>query len=138
MSLPGLQKETGAPVRFNEAHVLLEKHLKELDLYWTKEAQFHPTRKWRFDFLLYRWEGTGLLAARIAEPLRIAVEIEGAIWSRGRHTRGKGYQADLDKYNAATMMGYRVLRFSTHDVLTGRAKAFLKEHLGGNGALVAK
>lgn len=118
-------------MKFNGAHVLFEKHLKELDLYATKETRFHDKRKWRFDFLLYRWSGTGLLAARIAEPLRIAVEIEGAIWSRGRHTRGKGYQADLDKYNAATMLGYRVLRFSTADILRGRAKAFLQEWLCG-------
>lgn len=99
----------------NEAGILFEKHLKELGLDCSKEHRFHDTRLWRFDFLILAY--------------RIAIEIEGAIWSRGRHTRGKGYQADLDKYNHATMMGYRVLRFSTEDVLRGRAKAFLQEHL---------
>jgi very-short-patch-repair endonuclease len=101
------------------AHILFEKHLAELGFHFERECRFHATRKWRLDYVLNAHYGS----------YDIAVEIEGAIWSRGRHTRGKGYQADLDKYNAATMMGYRVLRFSTHDVLTGRAKAFLAEHL---------
>jgi hypothetical protein len=107
----------------NPAHLLFEKHLKELGLTFFPEFRFHKERKWRLDYILTDESGACLLRGATA------IEIEGAIWSRGRHTRGKGYQADLDKYNAATMMGYRVLRFSTHDVLTGRAKAFLAEHL---------
>ena len=109
--------EKGCGKHINPAHVLLERHLRELGLPFEREYRFHATRRWRFDYWL--------------PDARLAIEIEGAIWTRGRHTRGKGYQADLDKYNAATMMGYRVLRFSTDDVLRGRAKAFLVEHLKG-------
>jgi|SRR5882672_9223059 len=98
----------------NVAHILFEKHLRELGLDYVKEYRFHPTRKWKFDYL--------------CKP-DVAIEIEGGIWSGGRHTRGKGYQSDLDKYNQATMMMYKVLRFSTTDVLRGRAKAFLAAHL---------
>ena len=29
----------------------------------------------------------------------------------GRHTWGAGFLADMEKYNTATMQGYRVLRF---------------------------
>ncbi|SRR6266446_2339022 len=96
------------------AAILFEKHLGELDIWFEREYRFHKTRKWRFDYVL---------------SASVAVEIEGAIWQQGRHTRGKGYQADLDKYNSATMLGWRVLRFSTQDILRGRAKAFLAEHL---------
>ena len=107
----------------NQAHLLLEKHLTELDIQFVKEYHFAlPKRHWRFDYLLCDGEEN-------VTSLNVAVEIEGGLFSAGRHTRGKGYQADLDKYNAATMMGYRVLRFSTADVLRGRAKAFLAEHL---------
>jgi very-short-patch-repair endonuclease len=67
-----------------------------------REFTFHKTRKWRFDFAWTR--------------CRVAVEIEGAIHSRGRHTRGKGYQADLEKYNAATEAGWAVLRYSATDL----------------------
>lgn len=62
------------------------------------EYKFHPVRKWRFDF---------------AYPERkIAIECEGAVWTQGRHTRGGGYQKDCEKYNAATILGWRVLRYS--------------------------
>lgn len=62
-----------------------------------REYRFHDTRRWRFDFA---WPDQ-----------RVAVEMEGGVWSRGRHVRGHGYLSDLEKYNAATMLGWRVLRF---------------------------
>jgi len=96
----------------HEAHILLEKHLEELKLQYLKEFRFAPPRKWRFDFLLL--DG------------KTAIEIEGGLYVQGRHTRGAGYQADIWKYNEATKMGFRVYRFSTQDVLEGRAKAFLE------------
>jgi very-short-patch-repair endonuclease len=67
-----------------------------------EEYRFHPYRRWRFD---------------IAVPdLMVAVEIEGGIWSGGRHTRGKGYQGDMEKYNAAQMLGWKVLRYTPDQV----------------------
>ena len=65
---------------------------------YEREYRFAPPRHWRFDFA---WPA-----------VKLAVEIEGGVWSRGRHTRGKGFIADCDKYNAATMLGWRVLRFT--------------------------
>jgi len=111
----------------NPAHILFEKHLLELGITFTREFRFHPLRKWRFDYNLHYW-ARGI---NPADGNHAAVEIEGAIWANGRHTRGKGYQADLDKYNQATAMGFRVFRFSTTDVLRGRAKEFIKTHLLG-------
>ena len=61
-----------------------------------------PARKWRSD---YCW----------IIP-RIIVEIDGAIWTQGRHTRPQGYLADMEKLNAATMLGYRVLRYGPHQL----------------------
>ena len=108
------------------AHCLLEKHLKELGLTFFPEFRFHKERKWRLDYILTDESGACLLRGAVA------IEIEGAIWAQGRHTRGKGFQQDMNKYNVATMMGYHILRFSTEDVMRGRAKEFLKLHLGGN------
>jgi very-short-patch-repair endonuclease len=109
----------------NQAHLLLERHLRELYLDFRAEWQFHPLRKWRFDYVL------GDFVGRDWEPDKLAIEIEGGIWMGKGHTGGKHFQSDLDKYNQAVMLGWRVLRFSTEDVLRGRAKAFLAEHLGG-------
>ena len=41
----------------------------------------------------------------------LCVEIEGGIWSKGRHTRGKGYYNDILKYNSIIIAGYPLLRF---------------------------
>jgi hypothetical protein len=47
----------------------------------------------------------------------IALEVEGGVWTRGRHTRGKGFLGDMEKYNAAALGGWCVLRV-TPDRLT--------------------
>ncbi|RSO00912.1 DUF559 domain-containing protein [Acinetobacter pittii] len=87
--------------------VLLATHLKACKIEFEQEYKFHPKRKWRADFLI-----TGK---------KILVEVEGGIWSGGRHTRGKGYIGDMEKYNSAAMMGFTVLRFSTEQVKSGLA-----------------
>jgi very-short-patch-repair endonuclease len=62
------------------------------------EHRFQPPRKWRFDFAWPRQ--------------RVAVELEGGVWTSGRHTRPSGYMQDIDKYNAAAAAGWLVVRFS--------------------------
>jgi len=44
---------------------------------------------------------------------RVAIEIEGGIFTNGRHTRGVGYTKDCEKYNWLVMRGWRVLRYTT-------------------------
>lgn len=61
-----------------------------------REYKFHPKRRWRFDFA---WPA-----------LMLAVEIEGGVWSGGRHTSGVGFTLDCEKYNEATIAGWRILR----------------------------
>lgn len=62
------------------------------------EYRFLRTRRWRFD---WAW----------VEAL-VAIEVEGGIWTRGRHTRGTGYLHDMAKYNAAQLSGWMVLRYT--------------------------
>lgn len=69
---------------------------------WVTEFRFHEHRRWRFDY---------------AHPvLRIALEVEGGVWSGGRHTRGKGFLGDIEKYNTATAAGWAVFRCTTDGV----------------------
>jgi hypothetical protein len=103
----------------NEAPLLFREHMKELGLTLLGEYHFHPNRKWRFDFIV----------ARERVKRQVAFEIEGGIWSRGRHVRPQGFQDDLDKYNAATALGWRVFRFSTEDVFSLKAKHFVRDWL---------
>ena len=68
-------------------------------------------RKWSFDFC---WPDK-----------KIAVEIEGGVFSGGRHTRPKGFINDIEKYNTATCLGWRVFRFTTQMVKSGEAIEFV-------------
>ena len=80
-----------------------------------EEFRFHPTRKWRFD---------------LAWPDRkLAVEIEGGAWSHGRHTRGKGFTRDCEKYAEALCLGWRVLRVTTGMVNDGTALGYVERLL---------
>ena len=63
---------------------------------WQAEVRFDPLRRWRFDYA--------------SEARRIAIEIEGGVYNGGRHTRPAGFLGDIEKYNAATLQGWRVLR----------------------------
>ncbi len=62
------------------------------------EHSFHPVRKWRFD---YAWPDQ-----------MVALEVEGGIWrpGGGAHSRPKNIERDIEKYNTATLMGWRILR----------------------------
>uniref|UniRef100_A0A6M3LIE1 DUF559 domain-containing protein n=1 Tax=viral metagenome TaxID=1070528 RepID=A0A6M3LIE1_9ZZZZ len=61
------------------------------------EYKFHPSRKWRID---YAWPG-----------VKLAVEIEGGAWVKGRHNRASGFIKDMEKYNQLILLGWRLLRF---------------------------
>lgn len=67
----------------------------------THEHVFYPGRKWRADF------------AHL--PSRTLIEVEGGAYG-GRHTRPQGFKADLDKYFAAAMAGWRVIRIGAHQI----------------------
>ena len=72
-----------------------------LKINYKLEYKFSKKRKFRFD---------------IAIPeSKIAVEFEGGIYVQGRHTRGKSYALDCNKYNLALKEGWKVLRYTTED-----------------------
>ena len=96
--------------------ITLANQLRLLKISFEQEFKFHPKRKWRADF-------------HLVEKM-ILIEVEGGIWSNGRHTRGKGYLGDLEKYNAATMLGYQLLRFSTEQVKSGLAVQQIETMVG--------
>lgn len=79
------------------------------------EVRFDASRRWRFD---RAWEGC-----------KLAVEIEGGTWVKGRHSRGSGMRKDAEKYNAATLAGWRVLRFTGDMVKDGSAIAVVRAAL---------
>lgn len=84
------------------------------------EHRFHPKRKWRFDW---------------AWPLElVAVEVEGGAWTGGRHTRGSGFEKDLEKYAEAVILGWRVLRVTPKQVRDGAARTLVERLLMSRAA----
>jgi very-short-patch-repair endonuclease len=84
-----------------------------------REYRFHATRKWRVDFC---W---------VAE--RLAVEIEGGIYRGGGHTSVNGIKRDVDKSNALTLAGWRLLRFHGDQVKSGEAVELIRQALAHDG-----
>lgn len=91
---------------------------------WVTEHRFHPERQWRFDFA---WPA-----------ILVAVEVEGQVHGRpctrcgkmlagGRHTRGKGFEADCVKYNEAMRLGWRVIRVTGDMIRRGQAFALIQD-----------
>lgn len=80
-----------------------------------REFRFADGRRWRFDFA---WADR-----------QVALEVEGGTWANGRHTRGAGYEADAEKYNAAALAGWRVFRATGGMVRDGRALKTIAEAL---------
>lgn len=81
----------------------------------TREFRFDPVRRWRLDFA---WE-----------PELVALEVEGGIWTGGRHTRGAGFLADIEKYNAATLAGWSVFRATPQQIAGGDIGPLLQQVL---------
>lgn len=52
---------------------------------------------------------------------KLAIECEGGVWKGGRHTRGAGFEEDAAKYNALTLYGWRLLRFTGTAIKSGMA-----------------
>lgn len=77
------------------------------------EHYFYPGREWRFD---------------LAWPeMKLACEIDGGLYSGGRHVRGKGAEDDCEKYSAAAIRGWSLMRVSTGMVRSGRVFGLIQE-----------
>jgi len=83
-------------------------HCKVERLMPEREVELIPGRKWRFDSFF---------------PERnLVVEIEGATkFGKSRHSRGEGFEWDCRKYNAASLAGFKLLRFTTAMVKSAEA-----------------
>ncbi len=79
------------------------------------EHYFARPRKWRVDFAFVEQ--------------KVAVELEGGVWTGGRHVRPKGFLNDIEKYNELALRGWVLIR-CTHDmVASGEALALVERAL---------
>jgi very-short-patch-repair endonuclease len=90
-----------------------------------REFRFYPLRMWRADFA---WPDHKLL-----------VELEGGIFAKfqrrgqafGWHQSVERMLGDIEKYNMAVLLGFRVLRYSGKEVRSGLALREIKCALAG-------
>jgi hypothetical protein len=110
--------------RANKDRVVLwcrASRLPEPDL----EVQFSEFRKWRADYL---WADA-----------KIILEKEGGIFQGGTrggsklggHSSGLGILRDIEKSNAAQLLGYLYLRATPRDIENGSALTMIAEALKG-------
>lgn len=98
------------PRKRSPLEIRMEMILRSLREPFKTEFRFHDTRRWEVDFCYPQFF--------------IAIECEGGTWIRdkdgnlvgGRHQQGNGFVKDVEKYNALTMSGYSLLRFSTSHI----------------------
>lgn len=95
--------------------VICKTDLKEV---CEKEFKFHPVRKWRFDYAF--------------PEHKIALEVEGGVWTGGRHTSSVGFLNDMEKYNTATLMGWRVFRTTPDDLYRKKTLDLIKNAINGD------
>lgn len=79
------------------------------------EYRFDRERKWRFDYAF--------------PEQKVALEVEGGVWTRGRHTRGSGYVKDMEKYSEAAAQGWRIVRVTPDQLCTLETIELLKRAL---------
>ena len=89
----------------------------ELRVECIKEHRFYQHRKWRFDYALPAY--------------KIALEVEGGVWTGGRHVNPRGFLNDMTKYNTATLLGWRVFRTTPDKLMTSETLLLLKNAING-------
>ena len=103
-------------VRRERKHRLFEEACKAHDLPIPEaEYQFAPPRKWRFDWIFEGW---------------LALEIQGGLFIKGRHTQGAWLLKEYEKLNEAVIRGYAVLMVTPQQVESGEAFALVARALG--------
>lgn len=97
----------------NENHLLFATYLKERNISFVQEFLFH-----KFHVEQVAAFKLGTKPRRFAADFalcehKILYEIEGGIFTNGRHVRPMGFMGDCEKYNLATSLGYQVYRIPT-------------------------
>ena len=77
------------------------------------EYRFAPPRRWRIDWAFL--------------DAKIALEVQGGLFSGGRHVRGAALLKEHEKLNALAIAGYRVLFVTPQQFAAGDAIALVQK-----------
>jgi very-short-patch-repair endonuclease len=101
----------------NEAEMTLAYQCAADGIQFQQEYRFNPQRRYRLDLAI--------------PPLKLGIEIDGAIFSQGAHSRPLGILRDMEKANLLVLSGWRVLRYTPAQVKAGEAIDGLKQLIAG-------
>lgn len=84
-----------------------------------RQFRIHPNRKFMADFFFPRVKGSSALV----------VEVDGGIWTGGRHVTGRGVESDCEKSSLIAAMPARLMRVTPNLVRNGKALKWILEAL---------
>ena len=97
-----------------------------------EEYRFCPERKWRADFVwlfnnqLYKVDP---LLDKVTRYKGVILEINGAVWTKGKHTYGKQLLDEYEKLNNASLDGWILIQVGNYHMKTGQMIEWLKRAL---------
>ena len=103
--------------KYTDQFTMLMKIELNLDIW--PEFLFTIERQWRFDY--------AIPVNQVGRGLKIAIEVEGGIHTGGRHVRGTGYEADMQKYSMASIEGWTLIRVTPSQLMTSETIEMIKK-----------
>ena len=94
------------------------KWFAEHNLFPVAEHRFCPDRKWRFDFA---WVDQ-----------KVALEVQGGLFTNGRHSRGPALLKEHEKLNQAARDGWRILYTIPQNLCMSETVEMVKGAIGSN------
>lgn len=110
------------PKKKNVGEETFELQLRAMKIPFERECVFHPTRKWRIDFVVPA-------ADEFRRP--IAIEIDGILkQGGGGHQTFEGITSQCEKRNEMACMGYITLVVTPKQVKAGQAIQWVERVMG--------
>ena len=105
----------------SKAEETLALHLDADKIYYVREINCIPYRKFRFDFL----------CRNLKKDSDVLVEVQGGVWLKGKsgHSSGTGITRDCEKLSLAAVHGYRCIVVTPAQIKSGKAINWIKQAL---------
>ena len=100
---PEPEKKSNIPKSIGKYKLHIISVLEASGLNYESEFIFSKERKFRFDWAV--------------PQILVAIEYEGIFSEKSGHTTLSGYKKDVEKYNLATKLGWKILRYTADNYL---------------------